>query len=108
VAPPADAALAALCRAFALDAGERECFAVLATLDSPLFFTDDAAARLVGTQLGYRVHGTIGLVVRAIRTGQRTREEVLAIFDELPRRSTLYIQRSLLNEVQEKIRRGLS
>jgi len=29
-----------------------------------IFFTDDAAARLAGEKLGYKVHGTIGVLLR--------------------------------------------
>ncbi len=32
-----------------------------------IFLTDDSAARLVGKQLGYKVHGTLGVLIRTIR-----------------------------------------
>jgi predicted nucleic acid-binding protein len=96
--------VAALCVAFSLDAGESQCLALLATIPDGMLLTDDAAARLVGERMGLRVHGTIGVLIRAIRRGTRTAREVLDILEELPRRSTLFIQRSLLQEVKERIR----
>lgn len=44
-------------------------------------------------------HGTIGILVRAIRRGQRTKDEVLALLRALPGRSTLHIKLSLLETV---------
>ncbi|MCL4302763.1 MAG: hypothetical protein KJ077_44155 [Anaerolineae bacterium] len=64
-----------------------------------IFLTDDAAARLAATTLGYRVHGTIGILLRAIRRQQRTRPEILMVLQTLPQRSTLHLQADLLKEI---------
>ncbi|PSN17008.1 hypothetical protein C7293_00085 [filamentous cyanobacterium CCT1] len=64
-----------------------------------IFLTDDAAARLAANNLDLRVHGTIGILVRAIRRKQYSREEILAILRQLPKRSSLHIKQSLLDEI---------
>ena len=68
-----------------------------------IFLTDDAAARLVAEQLRFNVHGTIGILVRSIRRGQKSPEEVLQILSEIPLKSSLYIKASLLKEIEKKI-----
>ena len=67
-----------------------------------LFLTDDAAARLVAIQMGFNVHGTIGIPLRSIRRGQMTPKEVLDILKDMPLQTTLYIRHSLLKEIQLK------
>lgn len=86
-----------------LDKGEREALFLMADLCASMFLTDDAAARLVATGLGYEVHGTIGVLLRAIRQGYRTKEEVKTLLTEIPKRSTLYIQKGLLNEIIDRL-----
>jgi len=69
-----------------------------------MFLTDDASARLVAEQMGFKVHGTIGILVRSIRRGQRKPEEVVRILRDIPLKSTLYIKPSLLEEIMLKIK----
>ena len=64
-----------------------------------IILTDDAAARVAAQSLSYRVHGTIGIVIRAIRCNQRTRIEVLDILRSIPGNSTLYVRDSFLNSI---------
>jgi predicted nucleic acid-binding protein len=53
--------------------------------------------------LGYRVHGSIGILIRAIRRGQRSKDEVITTLRELPVRSTLHIRPRLLQEIIENL-----
>ena len=69
-----------------------------------MFLTDDAAARLVAIQMRFNVHGTIGILVRSIRQGQKSPKEVLDILKDIPFKTTLYIRHSLLQEIQHKIK----
>jgi predicted nucleic acid-binding protein len=94
-----DGQLNTMCRLFSLDAGETEALALMAKNPTALFFTDDAAARFVAEQMGYKVHGTIGILIRSIRRGQRKPEQVLRTLSEIPLKSTLHIKRSLLEAV---------
>ena len=70
------------------------------------FLTDDSAARLAGEALGLRVHGSIGVLVRSIRTGKRSKDKVLSVLKNVSDQSTLHISRRLLAEVIEKVSQG--
>ena len=101
---PSSESLLALCKIFSLDAGEIEALALMEQRPKAILLTDDAAARLVAIQMGFNVHGTIGIIVRSIRRKQKSPKEVLGILEDIPLRSTLYIKLSLLEEIQLKIR----
>ena len=66
---------------------------------SSVLLTDDTAARLAAGSLGIRVHGTIGVLVRSVRQGLRTKANVLDVLRSIPTCSTLHIKRSLLESV---------
>lgn len=95
--------LLTLCRIFSLDAGEIEALAYMEKNPQAIFLTDDASARLVAAQMGFKVHGTIGILIRSIRRGQMRAEEVIRILKGIPAKTTLYIKHSLLDEIILKI-----
>ena len=95
--------LLTLCRSFSLDAGEIEALALMEKYSPAIFLTDDSAALLVAEQMRFNVHGTIGILVRSIRRGQKRPEKVLQILSEIPQKSSLYIKASLLKEIMQKI-----
>ncbi len=97
--------LRAMCKIFTLDAGEIEAFAIIEKNPGALFFTDDASARLVADRMGFKVHGTIGIIVRAIRRELMQPEQVLQILSEIPSKSSLHIRTSLLEKIIGKIKR---
>lgn len=96
--------LITMSRTFMLDAGETEALALMKENPNAIFITDDASARLVATQMGFKVHGTIGILIRSVRRGYRRPEEVLRILSELPQKSTMYIKHSLLEEITLKVK----
>ncbi|MES1244354.1 MAG: DNA-binding protein [Acidobacteriota bacterium] len=96
---PQEPDLAAMFRALSLDLGEREALACVRDHPGAILLTDDAAARLAARALQVPVHGSIGILLRAIRRRQRTREEVLDLLRSIPVRSTLHIRPSLLHEI---------
>ena len=98
----------ALCRIFSLDAGEVEALAILERNPQHIFLTDDAAARLVAEQMKFKVHGTIGVLIRSIRRRLRKPEEVLYILTEIPQKSTLHVKPSLLNEIIQLVKNEFS
>jgi len=100
--------LLTLCRIYSLDAGEIEALAYMENNPQAIFLTDDASARMVAEQMGYKVHGTIGILVRSIRRGQMEVEAVLRILKEIPSQTTLYIRPSLLDDIILKIKREFS
>ena len=101
---PSNEVLLTMCTIFSLDAGEIEALALMEQRPKAMFLTDDAAARLVAKQMGFNVHGTIGILVRSIRRGQMKPKDVLRILTEIPQKTTLYIKHSLLEEILLKIR----
>lgn len=104
VKPPSGEPLLTLCKIFSLDAGEIEALALMEQRPQSIFLTDDAAARFVAIQMGFDVHGTIGILVRSIRRGQKSPKEVLDILKDMPLQTTLYIRHSLLKEIQIEIK----
>jgi len=100
---PADD-LKELANTFSLAIGEIESLILVGRLAGAVLLTDDAAARLVADSLGYEVHGTIGVIVRALRSNRRTKRQVVNLLRAIPRRSTLYIAQSLLNAIIEDVR----
>jgi predicted nucleic acid-binding protein len=95
-----------LAQTFLLDAGEVEALQLMQQSPSAILLTDDAAARLVAERLQYDVRGTIGVVLRALRRSQRTKRQVLNLLRSLPRRSSLHIERRLLEAVIEQVEHG--
>ena len=93
----------ALVRALALDLGEQAALSLMARYPDAILLTDDAAARLAAKGLGYRVHGSIGVLLRAVRRQQRAPLEVLSLLRDLPSRSTLYIRPDLLEEIIARV-----
>ena len=100
---PVDATLQALARAFDLDAGEIAALAVLRQRSARMLLCDDSAARLAAESLGVEVRGTIGLIVRAIRTKLRTPEEVRHLLTNLTSQSTLHVSQALLRQVLSQL-----
>ena len=94
-----DASFQSLVWALALDIGEQAVLSLAGSYPNAILLTDDAAARLAAETLSYRVHGSIGILLRAIRRRQRTHDEVLTILRNLPAQSTLYIRPGLLREI---------
>ena len=102
---PESELLRTMCRIFSLDAGEIEALAVMEKNPKALFFTDDASARLVADRMGFKVHGTIGIIVRAIRQDIMSPQQVLRILAEIPVKSSLYIRPSLLEKITGEIKK---
>jgi predicted nucleic acid-binding protein len=103
-----DASFQALVRALALDLGEQATLSLMALYPDAMLLTDDAAARLAAKGLGHRVHGTLGILLRAIRRQQRTPHEVLSLLRDLPSRSTLHIRPVLLEEIIARVESDLA
>lgn len=101
---PSDEPRYTLCRVLSLDAGEIEALAVMEKHPTAVFFTDDGAARLAAKQMGFNVHGTIGILIRAIRRGMMEPRQVVSILEEIPLKSTLHIKPSLLEKIIRKVK----
>jgi predicted nucleic acid-binding protein len=95
-AEPPGEILRALQLSLALDAGETEGLSLLRCLPESVFLTDGGAARVAAEHMGYRVHGTVGLVIRAVRRGKYSPQEAVAHLESIPRDSSLHIRSGLL------------
>ena len=95
--------LLAMSRLFPLHAGETEAIQLALECGAELLLTDDTAARLAARHLGIGVHGTLGVLLRAIRRGQRTPKEVVQCLRAIPTCSTLHLKHSLLEEIIEQV-----
>jgi predicted nucleic acid-binding protein len=97
--------LLTMSRVFSLDAGETSALSFMARESGFIFLTDDAAARMVATRLGHKVHGTIGVLIRAIRRSQMRSEEVIKKLTQIQSHSTLHIKYSLLEEIIARVKK---
>jgi len=92
-----------LCDEFDLGVGEMSALVYMVNRSCRFFITDDAAARLAAEQMGWRVHGTIGVIVRAVRRGLRSREQVCDILAAIRSRSSLHIAQDILDNAIRKV-----
>ena len=97
--PPIPANLQKLADDFGLHAGERAALSVLQARGGHFLLSDDAAARTVALAIGFRTHGTIGLILRSCRRGKISKDEMLQLLRELPTRTTLHLRKELLASI---------
>ena len=95
--------LRGLFETMSLHRGEQEALALATKHEDALLLTDDTAARLAAGVLGLGVHGTIGMLIRAIRRAQRTKEQVLELLGAIPTKSTLHLKRSFLAAIKDQV-----
>ncbi|MCF6251231.1 MAG: DNA-binding protein [Methylococcaceae bacterium] len=89
----------ALMPLYTLHLGEQEALHLCMEYSDSMLLTDDTAARLASKNIGITAHGTLGVLVRAIRRKSRSKAEVLALLRAIPVETTLHIRASLLVEV---------
>ena len=94
-----------LSNAFNLDAGEKEALSLCIQHPGSILLTDDTAARLAAKSLDIRAHGTMGILIRAIRRNQLKPTEVIRYLEQIPLTSTLFIKKSFLNEIIDIVKR---
>lgn len=103
VIPPMEPRLSVLSKALSLDMGELESLSLAQGMLGIFFLTDDAAARLAAEELGCKVHGTVGIIIRAIRKKTRTVQEAVALLNQIPSETTLFLRPSLLKEIVQRV-----
>ncbi|MFZ4725639.1 MAG: hypothetical protein ACOYMD_09355 [Paludibacter sp.] len=89
----------ALTPLYTLHSGEQEALHLCVEFGDCLLLTDDTAARLAAKSLGIPAHGTLGLLVRAIRKQSRSKPDILMLLRDIPMRTSLHIRPALLAEV---------
>ncbi|MDA3939163.1 MAG: DNA-binding protein [Spirochaetia bacterium] len=95
--------LITLISSLSLHEGEQEALNFMLTKPESILITDDSAARLAAITLKLKVHGTIGILIRAIRRNQRTLSEIIDIIRAIPSKSSLHIKPSLLDSVLDQL-----
>lgn len=86
-----------------LDAGEAEAIALARQIEADWLLTDDAAARLLATELGLEVHGSLGIILWAAAVGHLDYDEADRALMQLVR-SSLWISNKILVEAQSALR----
>ena len=99
IVPDSSPTIDALTPLFSLHSGEREALILCSAYPLSILFTDDTAARLAAKTLSITAHGTIGILIRAIRRQLRTKAEILDLLSSIPHRTTLHIRPSFLAEI---------
>lgn len=95
--------LAALAQIYTLHTGEHEALNLCMAIPDALLLTDDTAARLAAKTLGIRAHGSLGLIIRAIRRRQLSKSQVLALLQQIPSQSSLHVRPGLLAQVIRQV-----
>lgn len=96
----------ALTPLYTLHAGEQEALHLCFEFKNSLLLTDDTAARLAAKSLGVIAHGTLGILVRAIRQQTRSKSQIVELLRAIPTQTTLHIRASLLAEVISEVEKG--
>lgn len=89
----------ALTPLYTLHYGEQDALNLCVECAHSLLLTDDTAARLAAKSLGIPAHGTLGLLIRAIRRQSRSKFDVLALLRNIPEKTTLHLRPALLADV---------
>ena len=87
-----------------LHAGEIAALAWASVFGADLFISDDAAARRVADNLGYRSIGSLGVITAAVDEGRMARNEAIVLLQSIPTQSTLHVRRSFLEKVIATLR----
>lgn len=88
---------------YGIGLAEAEAIAVCKKEGIGLFLTDDLQARTTATSLGIEVHGTIGILLRAFRTGILPKETTISLVKSIPDQSSLFITSDLVEFVLAEI-----
>ena len=92
----------ALVSTLGLHRGEVSALLLCQDFETALFLCDDSAARIAAEALGFTAHGTLGILMRSMRRGSRSKAQVLSMLRSIPSSSTLHIRTSLLEEIIRK------
>lgn len=89
-----------------LDIGELQALCLCAKLGKKLFLTDDLEAREAGKELGFEVHGSVGIIARAYKMGMIGLGDAEIALNDLYFASKLFISKAIIDEAIEKLKRS--
>lgn len=99
-----DPALWVLVRALALNGGFPQAVQLARQHAPACLLADDCAARLAAEAFSLTVHGTVGVLMRAVRCRRRSPQSVLNLLEALPGRCSLRMSRDLLASLIEQFK----
>ncbi|MBI1936210.1 hypothetical protein HYS31_07260 [Candidatus Woesearchaeota archaeon] len=88
---------------FSLDLGESQSIALALQEKTDYFLTDDLDARTVANLHHVESHGTVGIILRALREGIVDKETSIKKINELYEHSSLFITKDLINQAIKAI-----
>ncbi|MCS4541927.1 MAG: hypothetical protein HY929_06375 [Euryarchaeota archaeon] len=88
---------------FRLDEGELHALSLCNKLRKRIFLTDDLDAREAGENLGFKVHGSAGIIARAYREGLINLKETKKALNDLYSISKLFITKAIIEEAIEEL-----
>jgi predicted nucleic acid-binding protein len=88
-----------------LQKGEIMAISLALENENSILLTDDSTARLFADNLKIVVHGTIGLLVRAVRRNIKSSQTIINVLTNLKTKSTLHITKKLIDEAINSIRK---
>lgn len=100
----ASESMLAIAAEFGLHAGELAAITALKEHHGDCLLSDDAAARAMAEMIGFRVRGTVGLILRGWRRDQISKTEARDLLKALPRKSTLHLRPGFIESVLEQIK----
>lgn len=86
-----------------LEEGELEALTLCNRLKVEIFLTDDLDARDAGKQLGFEVHGSVGVIARAYREGLIDLEMAKKALEDLYSISKLFVTRGIIKEAIKEL-----
>ena len=86
-----------------LDDGELEALTVCNRFKVKIFLTDDLDARDAGKQLGFEVHGSVGVIARAYREGLIDLKRAKRALGDLYSISKLFVTKAIIEEAIKEL-----
>lgn len=91
-----------------LHQGEIAAITLARSHQNSILLTDDNAARLYASTSGIKVHGTIGILLRAYKLNLKTKDEIIEITQNIKKLSTLHIKNQLIEETIQAIKKSVA
>jgi predicted nucleic acid-binding protein len=88
-----------------LQAGEIDALAICGENPDAVLLTDDLKARREAKRLGWQVHGSVGIIVRALRVQLLSRDAAERALRNLGECHSLFIAKAVIDEALDELRR---
>ncbi len=88
---------------YELDLGEATVLALAKQENIRIILTDDLEAREVALSLGFIPHGSLGIVLRALRIKRIDKKKAKEIVESLEKNSSLFLSKDLVLYIHKEI-----